>query len=176
MASVIYRPVSVASGSGWSTNPHLAIDEATPSDSDYASCAQNGDVYTYETNLNMSGPTIVSADIISIVCRFRACAVNSSGVPQTPNSGQLVSLAIGGVAVPGSSKSVPSDWTTYSINLTRSQIDYYWPGQDWNSFILHLRSFKQSSTVRTAVSWLEIDFNVSTLPSGLPLYHLLNLM
>lgn len=176
MPSVFYRPSGNPSGFGWSANPHLAIDEVTASDSDYCFCLENSTEYGWETGIAMSGAAFPLSDIISLTWRYRGCVVTSGGAPTTPNSGQLMLLRPFG-PTPNFHGGItpPSSWTTYSGTITKATLDANYPGYNWNSPVMGLYSFAAGNEKRLAISWLEFEFDVK-LPSGVPLYHLINMM
>lgn len=176
MPSVFYRPSGTPSNSGWSANPHLAIDEVTASESDYAFCAATDDAYDYKATINLTGSSIIIADIISITWRYRMCVVDSAGSPTSANSGQVGGIIPFGINIAGSLQSPPpSTWMTYTVTRTKAQMDTQWPGYNWNSPSMQLYSYKTTNVNRLAISWLEIEFDMAD-PSGIPLYHLLNIM
>lgn len=175
MASVFYRPSSSTVGTFWTSSAHNYIKEVTPSDVDYCTCAVDDDVYSYSGIIYLSGSAMPLSDIVSATVRFRLAALDGSDSLTSARSGQLAGILLGGSGNLNNTKTPTSSWTTHEITFTRSQMDTYLPDYDWNAPAIHINSSKQSSSVKSAISWLELEFQVAA-PSGVPLYHLLNMM
>lgn len=173
MPSIFLRPSSTPTNQWTSSNPHLLIDEETASDSDYAYSSNSAAKFAY---INFSGPPIVLADITGLKFRYRRAVVNASGVPTTAGTDQIISAFINGVYALEGATAPPSAWTTFTKTFTKANLDFSFPGYDWNNLQVVLQSEKAANANRTAVSWMEVQVDVSTLPAGLPLYHLINMM
>lgn len=178
MPTITLRPGSTLTNYYWTANPHLAIDEATANDSDYAYCAEAHQGAYLPMLLGLAGGTVSKNDITNITWRWRARVEDASGAGTSPNTGQLIYLFLAnasGAFVAITSNAPTSAWTTYTFSKTGEQMRTDYAAYDWNPLTIAITSYNQTNATRSAVSWMECEIEYQ-LSSGIPMYHLLNIM
>lgn len=171
MASVFFNPTSQESSTGtWNTTSGTVSNSWGLIDEGIATYNDSDNIYHFSNTpssivYRLSGTTPVNQD--GGFVRIR-CGCYLYGTAYSAYPGQLIKVIIGGVQY--INQQVPSGLVTITASISKAQV------AAWNLSTLDLTIDSTSNPGGiVTVSVLEIEI-LQADPSGLPLYHLLNLM